>query len=434
MKKINENKSKRPRTLITIVLVIAIIAVGIFLFLNRVTDVDKIGMTYSEVFDQKVLSQNVTTKFKQTYQLKDYTVYGENMMLYEDMYTNESSDSLLGKNVLLKNIVTNSESIFSFAGGVDSGINLAELDEGVYEIYVYDHYKQKRVYFSDEFESDKFTTMRRNGMVKTITLNTNRDFLDDIGINLEKNYAFLVVIDNTPLSSVYDIVMDPCGNTIDISSNSIDYGYENDSIQEANESYELALLVKEELEKEGLRVLITRQKDEDSSYYGSDSRVGKGYESQAKVFISLGMCADDSIAYPYIVTSPYTNGLLANEIAYYMKGHNVNMMPVSNESRLQEGVCFDTLLEGEQGDSYIEWEAYPQIRESGGKSTFAGRISIAAENKIYRESNGMYGLYFAFANINSQESIDYYYANKGVIASTLANGIMQYYRIQGNEQ
>ncbi len=217
------NLKKYPKILIGLVLAVSIGAISIFLYMNRVTDIDKMSMTYDQVFDTNILSQNITTSFKQTYQLKDYTVYGENLMLYEEQYSTESTDKLLGKNVLLKNLVNNQEFIFTFSGGVDSGIDLSQLDEGLYEIYVYDHYKQKRVYFSEEFVSEKFTTMRRNETVKTVTLHTERDFLSGIDVKLEKNYAFLMVMDNTPIASIYDIVLDPCGNTIDITSYSVVY-------------------------------------------------------------------------------------------------------------------------------------------------------------------------------------------------------------------
>lgn len=425
---------KHPRIAICAVLSISIISVSLFLYVNRTTDIDKMNMTYSQVFDTDILKQNITTSFKQTYQLKDYTTYGENLMLYENEYTSDSTDNLQGKNVLLKNVLTNKEFIFTFSGGVDSGIDLSLLDEGLYEIYVYDHYKQKRVYFSEEIESEKFTTMRRNSTVKSITLNTNRDYLKDLDIKFEKNYAFLTVMDNTPISSIYDVVLDPCGNTIDIATNSVDYGYSSELISEAQSSYELACLIKDELEKAGLRVLITRDEDEDLSYYGSNGRVGKGYEAKAKVFISLGMTADDTIVYPYFVTSPYTNGLLANEIAYYMKGNNINLTPVSTETRLQEGVCFDVIYEGEQGNTYTQWEVYPQIRESGGKSTFAGSLSNAIENQMYAKSYGMYGLYFTYANINLDESIDYYVNHKESIAKNFAKGFLQFFRIENETE
>ena len=118
------NLKKYPKILIGLVLAVSIGAISIFLYMNRVTDIDKMSMTYDQVFDTNILSQNITTSFKQTYQLKDYTVYGENLMLYEEQYSTESTDKLLGKNVLLKNLVNNQEFIFTFSGGVDSGIDL----------------------------------------------------------------------------------------------------------------------------------------------------------------------------------------------------------------------------------------------------------------------------------------------------------------------
>ena len=113
------NLKKYPKILIGLVLAVSIGAISIFLYMNRVTDIDKMSMTYDQVFDTNILSQNITTSFKQTYQLKDYTVYGENLMLYEEQYSTESTDKLLGKNVLLKNLVNNQEFIFTFSGGVD---------------------------------------------------------------------------------------------------------------------------------------------------------------------------------------------------------------------------------------------------------------------------------------------------------------------------
>ena len=123
------NLKKYPKILIGLVLAVSIGAISIFLYMNRVTDIDKMSMTYDQVFDTNILSQNITTSFKQTYQLKDYTVYGENLMLYEEQYSTESTDKLLGKNVLLKNLVNNQEYIFTFSGGVDSGIDMSQLDE-----------------------------------------------------------------------------------------------------------------------------------------------------------------------------------------------------------------------------------------------------------------------------------------------------------------
>ena len=46
----------------------------------------------------------------------------------------------------------------------------------------------------------------------------------------------------------------------------------------------------------------------------------------------------------------------------------------------------------------------------------------------------MYGLYFTYANINVDESIDYYLSNKEKIAKNLSKGILQYFRVEKQEK
>ena len=67
-----------PRRMIIFILCVAILSVSIFLIASRPTDIDKINMDYGEVLDVELLKSNATAKFKDTYELKDYTIYGEN--------------------------------------------------------------------------------------------------------------------------------------------------------------------------------------------------------------------------------------------------------------------------------------------------------------------------------------------------------------------
>ncbi|MCF0105696.1 MAG: N-acetylmuramoyl-L-alanine amidase [Holdemanella sp.] len=419
--------------MIIFILCVAILSVSIFLIASRPTDIDKINMDYGEVLDVELLKSNATAKFKDTYELKDYTIYGENLMLYENMYSAENTDSLQGKNVVVRNIETMEELNFTFSGGVDSGIDLNALSEGMYEVYVYDHYVKKRVFFTDEVNTEEFTTMRRNGKVKSISIHASSTYLSEIGIDYKKNYVFITVFENTPIASNVDVVLDPRGLINNPETGETDYGLSNDTMSEAKESYEFALLVKEELEKMGLKVLINREKDQSLSYYGKKGRVGVGYESNALLFISLGMTADATISRPYIVTSPYTVGLLANEIAYTMKDNGLELNAVSTADMLQVGVRFDKLMQDEFG-YYYEFEYYPQLRESGGKSTFAGQYDVSGENERYANSYGMYAIDFVFANMGSEESLKYYKDHKITLAIQLAKGISEYYHIESNEE
>ncbi len=425
--------TKSPKNKIILVMICAAFVIGLFLFATRKTDVDKISMSYDEVFDNEVLKTNVRTSFKQNYELKDYSIYGESMIFYEEPYALNGIDGLLGKSIVLRNVLNDEESIFSFTGGIDSGIDVGLLDEGLYEIYVYDHYKKKRVFFDSEFTSEQFVTMRRNGKVKMVTLNTQKDYLENIGIQLDQNYAFLTITENTAIASIYDVVIDPSCYVIDISTNNIDYGITNGEFKENEASYDLALKLKEYFEKKGLRVLITREKEEAKAYYGMSGRAGVAYDSKAKLYISLHAYQDASMKSAYFVTSPYTNGSLVNEVAYYMQQKKLILEPVSFDDKLQTGVMFDEYHQ-EYDDAmgyYIDtdYELRPEIRETGGKLTEAGTMSVAQENQMYQNEYGLYAFDFYYVNAFNTECISTYQATEDVLARRLVEGVCQYYQI-----
>lgn len=126
-----------------------------FLYVTRPTQLDKLGISYLELLDRSVVQENVSEKFKNTYEANDYLIYGENMMFYANKYDG-NVDPMQGMNVLLRNVETEEEISYTFSGGVDSGIGLASLSQGLYEVYVYDNYVKKRLYFQDEEESLNF--------------------------------------------------------------------------------------------------------------------------------------------------------------------------------------------------------------------------------------------------------------------------------------
>ena len=178
---------------------------------QRPTQLDKLGISYLELLDRSVVQENVSEKFKNTYEANDYLIYGENMMFYANEYDG-NVDPMQGMNVLLRNVETEEEISYTFSGGVDSGIGLASLSQGLYEVYVYDNYVKKRLYFQDEEESLNFSTMRRNEMVKNIQVHASKDYLKDFGVNMDKNYVFISVVDNIPMVRTIDVLIDPGGN------------------------------------------------------------------------------------------------------------------------------------------------------------------------------------------------------------------------------
>lgn len=411
------------RRSILLVTTIALIVVSIFLYVTRPTDVDRINETYLDTIkDTSILSKNINTSFKQNYQVKTYTMYGESLKLYHDTALNKTDD-LMGANLILVNVETQEEINYTFGSGADEGIKTNQLDPGLYEVYVYDHFVKKRVYFNKKVHMEPFETVRRNHHVKHISMDADTEYLDDYDIHLKKNYAFISVTENIPKADTVDVMIDPCGDIYDTETNQVADGLTAGDLTEQKEAYDFAKKVKTELEKYGLKVQLTRSEDGTPSYSGRNGRVGKGYEHKAKIFLSVGFSQFDTTEKPFLLVSPHTSGVLADNISYIMQKNGIKMDDTQSTARQihEDGVIFDGY--NDENDKYEVW---PQLRESGGKATFAGRYTSSKENQRYKDNPGMYGIYFQFLNGEDKSSIQYYQKNKTKIVKSLAKGIAYY--------
>ena len=428
MKKVRVKKKRNLRTMITGIVTVAVAVVCAFLYVSRPTELDKLSQSYLDTVDVEKLQQKVETSFESSYQLKDYVVYGETLSLYKDRYGSVKTDKMQGNNIVLRNVMNDSITSFTFNGKVDSGIDLGCLKEGVYELYTYNHYEKERIYFDKAFKAKTITTMRRNKKVKDITFIADKDALKDQEIQLTKNYAFIIVTKHIPKSNVYDVVIDPCGNAMNYSSNSVDIGASTEILDEPTTSLVLAKKVKKELEEYGLKVKILRNENETPGYYGADGRPARAYKAKAKLYLALGASQDENVYAPYMLTSPYTNSGLANTISYVMNKKGLTLYAARTNTTQNMGVLNDSFVE--DGDGKVEkYEFYPQLRETGGRATYTGLYGSEMKNEGYKNSYGMYGLYFAYASATNSESVTYYKDNVNALAKALASGIIAYFEV-----
>ena len=214
MKKVRVVNKKNLSTMIVGVITIAIVVVCVFLYVSRPTEIDKLSQSYLDTVDVEKLQKKVETSFDGSYRLSDYLVYGETLSLYKDKYGTKKMDKMQGNNIVLRNVMNDAITSFTFNGKVDSGIDLGSLKEGIYELYTYDHYEKERIYFDDAFKAKTITTMRRNKKVKDITFVADKEVLKEYDIHLQKNYSFIIVTKHIPKSNIYDVVIDPCGNAM----------------------------------------------------------------------------------------------------------------------------------------------------------------------------------------------------------------------------
>ena len=427
----NSRRRKRKYNSRFIILCVAILAVTAILGYLVFEDVLHVGFInpYLDGLDRNTVRENVKEKYADSFEAKDYTVYGEELSFYSGKYGPKTFRSMQGMMVLLRNIETQEEITYTLSAGIDVGVSLHSLRTGVYEIYVYDHFIEKRLYFEKEINSDTFTSVARAGLINEVTLQASSDFLSDFGIKSDKNYAYLTVKNTKQPEDVYDVIIDPSGFETN-EWTGVDPGYEDEKISEGKASYELALMIQEKLEAAGLKVKLTRGEDEAINYYGDVSRVSRGYTARGKVFLSLTLYLDAQNLYrPMIQVSPYSDGMLANRIAKTMTANGLEMAYITNAEDLERGVLYASFIKNDK-EKNTRFDAYPPIREAGGKATFAGQYEGYEENAKWSDFYGMYSILFEYANIANPDSIDYYLANKEAIADSIVEAILDYYEIE----
>ncbi len=429
-KRLSRRRRSQRRRLVSAIVTVAAcaaLAIGLFVWMTRPSDVETLDRSSVQEIDEKVLEKNVKTSFSEVYPAADYTIFGEDLTLLAEPFS-AAADPLMGANVVLRNVETGHETTFTFGGSADTGISLSELGEGVYEIYVYDQYQKKRVYFEAKTESEPFYTVRRDGKVNSVQIEASTDLFKEQGLKLDRNYAFLTVTEQIPKVRITDVIIDPGGQVFNEGLNAVETDLSNNTISEAKASMELAQMIRERLEASGLRVTFTRTDQDSPGYYGKSSRTGQGYDQQAKVFLNLSMISEpDSISRPLLTASPSTIGTLPNQIAESMDQAGLELAATESQELLEDGVSYDTLV---LYDGDREYALHPQLRETGGKSSGTGEAPIATANSLYQDAYGMYGVMFTFANLQSDESISYYLQHKEAIADAVAAGILNFLNIE----
>ncbi|MDO4467400.1 MAG: hypothetical protein Q4C49_10430 [Bacillota bacterium] len=423
--------SSSIKNTVIFVTVISLVLVSTFLITHNYSSIEKMSSTYLDSVERSVIKENVYQEFDGAYAIKDFTLYGESFKVYKEKYA-QASDNSMGKNMVLRNVATEKEYSYTYDDGADSGAKLGQLDEGLYEVYLFDQFTKKRVYTENNLQPDDLICMRRNGKVKNIRIDCNKDYLESFGITYDKNYMFLTVTETLPVTDVIDVMIDPGGYNVNVRTGADVEYFINDAIDESQAAYELALLVKQYLEEEyGLKADLTRGKEEKVGYYGKNGRAGRGFEQKAKVFLSLGMCENEIVTRPNIVTSAYSTGVNANYLCYASQNLGVELTALSKRPEFEPGVSYD-MFTTDDNFEYTHWEFYPQLRETGGKATFTGSIDFAGKNSKYAESYGMCGFLYFFASAKNDESIDYFLKNKELIAQSIALGISMAYDLEGS--
>ena len=205
--------------------------------------------------------------------VNEFTIYGKYLNLKGNLPSYGTYDLVL-KNNEEEIILTSFNDQFSTSEYINDGINLEKLKIGKYILLLHD--TVNNTYYNlinnTNYHDNKYYTMTKNSKNNLITFNEETWNTS--------NYWTIEIKEEVLPADVYDIVIDP-------GHGGIDTGASNGKYHETTFTLDYAKALKEELEKSGLKVKLTRETDTKIDHYGVGSRTGIPYEVKAKLMLSI---------------------------------------------------------------------------------------------------------------------------------------------------
>lgn len=378
-------------------------------------------------FNVEEANQKLNNKIDKTY-VSDYMHYGDSLYLLENKYSSKSDDRIVGNIIILKNICDGSEHRFLIEKGMDRGILLNTLSEGLYEIYMEENLSKTRVY-SNTSIYDRSNVNGKYGKMQ-VTLATFDKLKHNENVKVDNKLLFLNIEKKDYKQA--DIILDPAGNTVDYSSkNNVSKGVKGNGIVEANETYKLAEMIKKDLESKGFNVLISRKKDEVVDFFGDNGRLNKAYKNKARYYIYLGFNEAEDGYYGFkTVYSTYSSKILANQIAYNIKSMT-SLRPSEFVSNLDyKGLQQSPLVEGNDGK--IIYDSDMIVRELGGRITNAGYYSDTSKliPLARKNNNGIQAIDLNLGYVTNSKDANNYLKDKKKVAKAISKALYEYIKME----
>ena len=352
--------------------------------------------------------------------MKEVLYYGEHMNLYQQEYQLGSKDSLLGYTIIAENLCDGTAYEYLNTGTLDSQIFLGELKEGIYAVSVSSEGgNKKRVVFEEPLHSEIYLVRRSNGLLK-VTVIADKDYFTDV--DLKRDQLYVLIEEAEEDENIYDVILDPA------------YGYDRgdyvekggtyNGINTSEETYRMALLVKEELEKKGLKVFVTRKNSYTlSATYGEDGRLKKAYDAKGKYMFVIDLNNQQTTDQEglLITVSSYCSSANAESLSSYLL-KNTKLIPSASSERKDSAI----VLSSRNSEGY---DANFVIRESGGKILGAALTNEKSKANASFAQENIYGIHtinISYAYLNNASDAQKYKENADDYAVKTAEAILDY--------
>jgi len=324
---------------------------------------------------------------------------------------------------------------FYLTDKINGGINLEKITYKDYALLLK---------IGDKYYSFKNNTNYNNAYYYTLDKNSKTNYLEFKFLNIQEKSIFYLKNKNikTP-DNIYDIVIDPGHGS------SKDSGAVQGNVYEKDINLAISLKLKESLEKENFKVLLTRMEDVNPSPYGHNGRAVLPNQVKAKLFISVHA---NSTGYQMIkggveiYASPNMEYDLAKKFADNIKEYANTTYSPQVTNRVLDGVYVRTLSNSDINSSKAlakakGYEFYSNItnntpwyfynRETGGYMTGAymdGRNTDYPPNPYYNSNMGVEGYLLELGYMTCKDDLNKLLNNQEAYVSGITKAIVNHFR------
>ena len=402
-----------------------------------------VGCSYSE---SKIIDSNKDMEIENnysflnnisnTFDLNTFTIYGRYFNISTSL-ENVSNPKLVLKNDLkeIEYDLIKNDNIYKTNKLINEGINLENIEVGDYIILIKDNDNYYNLKNNSEYKDLIYYTITKNNINYKITI----EFIDI----LDNKYLTLKCTEVKLPDNIYDIIIDPGHGGKD--SGAV---YKNNSESKINLEY--SLLLKEKLEKLGLKVNITRDKDIEIPNYGSSGRVTIPYKTKGKMMLSIHLNSSDlkvNNGGVEIYAASNSNINFAKNLSKNIVSNTSTIYSKNTSYKVFDGVYIRTfskkdLEELEKDaikDNFTPYETpnlqttyYYIIRETGGIITNAyidNRNPKKEGNPYYLSNHGCETYLVELGYINSDNNLKILLNEKDKYIDAIVNSIKEEFKL-----
>lgn len=303
--------------------------------------------TYSNDVEEKIPILNIE---EERVDIDEIYIYGTHLNLHGKKIIDENINLVLyngEENVVSLNKLNDG---FNLSSNVNDGLYLEDIPRGNYFVFLREEETNE-----EGIKTYKYYALTNISNYKETVYYTFSDTNNKIVINSEESYPTMMinVLENTD-EDIYDIVIDPGHGGMDGGASR--YGY-----KESDFTLDLAVKIKDDLEKKGFKVKLTHEvgqltDNEKLNEYGVHGRAVIPYEVHAKYLFSLHMNSSEASSMNglEIYTASDINFDFAKKLAESITSNTGLRYSSSGTNRVSQGIYTR---------KFTQWDVYNSKRE-----------------------------------------------------------------------